>query len=399
MQEQAQGAACPGGMAPRFDDLVAGFFRAATGDMSWSQALDGVQAVFGARIAVLQSVDLRSGRILSLHNGGPPMHNGVLDYLREYHRLDPRRQHLLARGAGGLGQWWHCHEHFDEAFVERDVYYRQFSPAYDLRYLSNVMLMPNEHMVTGFALELPASRGVLDADERELARRLGVQMNEALRAHERVRAMAAQALAGHGLLRNLPYPMWLIDDERYIHFANAPAARETDAATRLARTGHRLQLTDARADTGLSERLRRLFDQPQGASLAMSLRPVADDWPTWLHLSLLIPGQVLGAFGERPLVLATLFDPRQTRRLDAYGLGQLLGLTPAQARVAIALGEGHTPQQIAQAAGLSLSTVRAHIRQVLARLGARRVADVVNLLHSGEALWALPEPDRLDPAA
>lgn len=399
MQEQAQGAACPGGMAPRFDDLVAGFFRAATGAQDWGSALHGVQAAFGARTAVLQSMDLRNGRILGLLNGGPPIDQGMLAYLREYHRQDPRRAHLLARGAQGLGEWWHCHEHFSTEFVARDAFYSHFLPAYDTRYLATVMLMPSEHVITAFALELPASRGVLKPDERELARRLGVQMHEALRAHERVRAMAAQALAGHGLLRNLPYPMWLIDDERYIHFANAPAARETDAATRLARTGHRLQLTDARADTGLSERLRRLFDQPQGASLAMSLRPVADDWPTWLHLSLLIPGQVLGAFGERPLVLATLFDPRQTRRLDAYGLGQLLGLTPAQAKVAMALGEGHTPQQIAQAAGLSLSTVRAHIRQVLARLGARRVADVVNLLHSGEALWALPEPDRLDPAA
>lgn len=398
MRECEQGAQSLG-MPQQFDDLVAGFFRAATGAQDWSRALDGVQAAFGARTAVLQSVDLRNGRILSLHDGGPPMHEGVLAYLREYHRLDPRRAHLLARGAQGLGEWWHCHEHFPPEFVARDAFYCHFLPAYETRYLATVMLMPSDHVITAFALELPAARGVLNPDERELARRLGVQMHEALRAHERVRAMAAQALAGHGLLRNLPYPMWLIDDERYIHFANAPAAHETDAAARLARCGHRLQLTDARADTGLSERLRSLFDQPQGASLAMSLRPAAGDWPTWLHLSLLIPGQVLGAFGERPLVLATLFDPRQTRRLDAYGLSQLLGLTPAQAKVVMGLGEGQTPQQIAQAAGVSVSTVRTHIRQVLVRLGARRVADVVNLLHSGEALWARPEPDRLTPAA
>ena len=66
----------------------------------------------------------------------------------------------------------------------------------------------------------------------------------------------------------------------------------------------------------------------------------------------------------------------------------MLRLTPAQARVAARLAEGMTPEQIAAAQGTSLATVRTHIREVLARLGARRVADVVRMLRQGESLWA-----------
>lgn len=104
------------------DAMIAGFYRAATGEIGWSQALGSVQAAFAARTAVLQSIDLRTGRILGLHNGGPPLDDGMLAYLREYHRHDPRRAHLLARGAEGIGTWWHCHEHFPESFTRRDVF-------------------------------------------------------------------------------------------------------------------------------------------------------------------------------------------------------------------------------------------------------------------------------------
>ena len=112
------------------------------------------------------------------------------------------------------------------------------------------------------------------------------------------------------------------------------------------------------------------------------------DPPTWLHLSLLIPGAVFGALGERPMVLATLFDPHHVSSLDAFALSNMFQLTPAQARVVARLAEGMTPEQIAAAQGTSLATVRTHIRELLARLVARRVVDVVRMLRQGESLWA-----------
>ena len=371
-----------------FDALVAGFYRAATGETDWDVALDGVQAAFGARTAILQSVDIRSGQLLSLSDGGPPMPDAMLGYVREYHRIDPRRSHLLARGAAAAGEWWHCHEHFDDDFVSKDRFYGEFLPAYDTRFLSTVVMFPTEHVLAAFALELPASRGVLSADGREWARRLGLHMQEALRAYQRVRMLAAQALAGHGLLRNFPYPMWLIDAERFVHFANDAATHETNAQTRIARQGPHLRLTRQRADALLTERLHVLRSAAHGATAVIDLRLTGSDPPTWLHLSLLIPDAVFGAFGERPMVLATLFDPDHVSTLDPFALSSMLRLTPAQARVAARLAEGMTPEQIAVAQGTSLATVRTHIREVLARLGARRVAEVVRMLRQGESLWA-----------
>ena len=120
----------------------------------------------------------------------------------------------------------------------------------------------------------------------------------------------------------------------------------------------------------------------------VDLRLTQADPPLWLHLSLLAPGQVLGLFGERPQVLATLFDPRAVATLDPFALSNMFGLTPAEARVATQLAAGGTAEDIAIRHGTRIATVRSQISSLLAKLGVARQADVVRVLCQGEALWA-----------
>jgi DNA-binding CsgD family transcriptional regulator len=58
----------------------------------------------------------------------------------------------------------------------------------------------------------------------------------------------------------------------------------------------------------------------------------------------------------------------------------LFDLTPAEARVARSLASGKTVEAIATEGGVSLTTVRTHVRGVLAKTGCERQAEVVALL-------------------
>ncbi len=294
----------------------------------------------------------------------------------------------MGREPEQLGQWFHCHQVFDDAFVANDRFFEHYLPAYGTRYNSNVIFGLDENVITGFILELPAAHGALNADEREDARRLGLQMRGALLAHERVRRMASQAIAGHGLLRTFPHPMWLLDDGRYVLFASAAAQAEQASKARLALRNARLVLRRDAADLALIERLRGLAAAGHGASTVTDLRAKASDAPTWLRLSLLVPGAVLGAFGDRPQVLATLFDPAQVRPLDPFALANMFGLTPTEAKVATRLGDGLTAEAVAAEHGTAAPAVRTQIRQVIYKLGARRLTDVVRLLRQGDVLWS-----------
>jgi len=103
---------------------------------------------------------------------------------------------------------------------------------------------------------------------------------------------------------------------------------------------------------------------------------------------MLLPGAVLGEFGDRPQVLATQFDPAQVRPLDPFALGNMFGLTPAEARVAARLGDGATAEAVAAEHGTAVSAVRTQIRQVIRKWGARRLNDVVRPPRQGDELWS-----------
>ena len=353
--------------------------------MPWAEALENLRVAFDGRAAEIDTVDLPGRTLLSLQIGGPDIERGVLDYLREYHGINPR---VKAHFERPMGFWLHSHEIFDEQFIARDRFYTEFVPAYDVKFGSGMMFELDERTSVTIALVRGHRRGPLDAQEQSWLQRLGEHLRQAIIAYERVRKMAGEALAGHKLLMAFPYPMWLLGVDRYLYFANPAAEREMQQEIRFARNGPRLRARCTAVECALTRQINTLMHAGHLASTALDLRNYESDPPTWLHLSLIVPGQALGAFGEIPQVLATLFDPRQVSSLDAFALSNMFHLTPSEAKVAAQIAEGMEPDKIAGANGTRVSTVRTQLSNVLAKLGVERQVEVVRILRQGEALWA-----------
>jgi DNA-binding CsgD family transcriptional regulator len=60
-----------------------------------------------------------------------------------------------------------------------------------------------------------------------------------------------------------------------------------------------------------------------------------------------------------------------------------LGLTPSEGAVVLALARGRSLAEVAAERGISLHTVRTHVKRSLAKAGVRRQADLVRLVLSG----------------
>lgn len=374
-----------------FDHLVSGLYRAATGEVDWQELLRDIQAAFGAWVAVLQTIDLaHNGRLVSLRAGGDDPHivEAGLLFVREWHLHDPRRQRFLAMGPRAVGHWMHCDDAFDEAFVRQNPFFQQYLLGYGTRFNSAIALPLSQSLVMGFTMELPPGRGPLTSEERHYAARLGVHVQDAMRAHERVRSIAAQAVAGHQLLDAFPYPMWLIDADRFVMYANSGANEMMTLEHNVALHHHRLTLCNSRHDRRLTECLTDMASAVHGCRQLVDARRQPSDPPTWLHLMAVRPMEVMGAFGERPFILVTLLSPDLVRPLDPHALGEIFGFTPMQARVAGALADGLTAIEIAGRVGCAESTARTHLRVVMEKLGARRLQDAIRLLRQGDALWA-----------
>lgn len=85
--------------------------------------------------------------------------------------------------------------------------------------------------------------------------------------------------------------------------------------------------------------------------------------------------------GER-LFLLVLRESRAILEDRLSVLRERYALTPAQLRVLGAVAEGQDPSQIADIFGVSIHTVRLHIKAILAKTGSHRQADLVRLVET-----------------
>jgi DNA-binding NarL/FixJ family response regulator len=88
----------------------------------------------------------------------------------------------------------------------------------------------------------------------------------------------------------------------------------------------------------------------------------------------------LGLAGDKPRELRT--HPRVAETLDHTGQNALACLTPCEKEVAQLVARGLSNKQIARCRGSTVSTVKAHVHNVLQKLGASRRVEVV-LLFTG----------------
>jgi len=81
-----------------------------------------------------------------------------------------------------------------------------------------------------------------------------------------------------------------------------------------------------------------------------------------------------------------LLDLDECLEPDATLLQEVLGLTKAEARLAVRLACGVTLEDIAEEHDISISTVRGQLKSVFAKTGASRQAELVILVNRLTAL-------------
>ena len=85
-------------------------------------------------------------------------------------------------------------------------------------------------------------------------------------------------------------------------------------------------------------------------------------------------------FGAERLAALVLIRDPDAIRLDPEMIGDVLGLTAAESRVAVLLGTGRSVRDIARELHRSEDTVRWTLKNVLSKTNSARQADLVRLL-------------------
>ena len=371
-----------------YDRTVSDLYRAAAGDVPWTQALNGLREICAAWGVYLHGARLADGAVALTYDVGNFPPEAVLAYMRQYHRSDPRLGMLAPLEPG---QWVSCHEHFDDAYVATSSFFQDFLIPVGCRYCSCAKIYQDDELAVFMGMHREVGSQPFSTHELIWAQRIGDHLRKALGLWRRQRELLKSSLAGNALLDRLPQPIMLVDEHLQVHYRNAAAAA-------LLARDHRLRLVgesiDCQQPGGTHELLLALRRIRLGGDLHDSARPAAETRavvhagngvgtaPLLLLLSALRPSETMGAFGPRSLAMVLVHDPAGSRHADPLVVAEAYKLTPAESFVAAAIANGRSVDQIAAERHVAASTVRSQVNTLLSKMGVTRQSQVAGAISS-----------------
>ncbi len=366
-------------------------YRAGAGLEPWLSPLARAAEVFDAWAVQLLGVDKRSGNVTFSYEAGRAPPESGLDYMRTYHRLDPR---IALQRPWPVMKWLACQEHFDDAYVAKSPFYQQFLIPYGARYLFGSKLIEDDASVVLLGHLSRLGNPPLDADQRSAFERVGEHICQAFDIQRHLSSVAERDALGFALLDRLRQPVVLIDANRRIAFCSEAARAILHRGDVVCDDNGLLGCRSAESDLDLTLALRELALEPINSNDAakapvdrrsIRLRRKSGSQIVAGTLLALRPKDVMGAFGRSPQALLTIYEPGVGTDVDSFLLSTTFDLTPAEARVAARLASGLTLEEMARESKVSITTVRSHLQSVFEKTGTNRQADLVRLLLAASA--------------
>ena len=374
-----------------FERILASLYRATLDDAHWpaTAALIGEACgLVGHSLGVGEgSGDAVRVNFAGFYRRGERRRDLEREYLEIYFPHDERPPRLRKAPEGRL---IHVPDIYSEAELKTSFVYNEGLPLLDSQNGLAVRLNLPDGLRLIWVAGNPVDRGGWQSAQLELI--------EHLLPHIRQFVLVRQALAGAdalsatlaGLLDNHRIGVLQLDRSGRLLAANAPALdilRRSDGLSDKDGTLHAWLPAD-------QERLRKLLgralpplwgEPPSGGSMTVQ-RPTHPPSRLGLHVSPVGDPQA-HFFGMRVAALVLVVDPAGRSRFDPVRVAQVLGLTPAEGRVAALLAEGNSVRDIAAATGNTPGTVRLFLKHIYKKQG---VSGQVPLVRRVLAVDALP---------
>jgi DNA-binding CsgD family transcriptional regulator len=368
-----------------FNDLVAGIYEAGLNPGLWDEIMPQMSSLFGGAGIAFGVVNLRRGLLLfPEHNFSPECMRGVAE---RYHT--PANNPGIRLAASTAPQTVASLESMVSTsdLVRSDFYNDLMRPHGFWHGLCANLYRDQEHLVALSSFRT-VTAGSYEGIETAQFVSLLPHLYRSIRVFLRLASADALARAGTELIDRLPQGIIITDALGRIGFANSTGAAMIAEGDGLATCGGVLQ-TSRRCET---QQLARLIAESGGLPAnggrtdvkrtgAMQVSRPSMRRPLPLVVA---PMRFDGSSPRGPLsVSITVSDPDRLPETTAETLTRLYGLTAAEAKLAVLLIRGYSPQTAAGELDVSINTVRTHIRHLLLKTETERITDFVRRIVSG----------------
>jgi DNA-binding CsgD family transcriptional regulator len=348
-------------VAPSFERLVELVYDAPLTASGWKPFLDLLSARTNARAVGLKWLAYQPERFHMVDVG---FDTTMLQlYSRRFAQLDAWSGVPLAADADVFGD-----EMLPRAELERTEFYQDFCRHHEIHDIHKVMLARTGERQISLGLLKP-KRAANHAAERKLTRRLAPHIRRSLALANRI-ADSEDARGALGDALDLASAaVFFLDRRGRVRLCSGPAAQLAARRDGLVIERGRLRALHPDDDLQLAAHLAGKTDAPS----ASIRRPT----PLAPHRVFAVPRP---RGGEHGIALMAIVTATPTPRAIEAVLRHGYALTTAEIRVAVRVGHGASPRQVAEELGVSWYTVRAQLRQIFAKTGVRRQAELVELV-------------------
>ncbi|WP_423458287.1 helix-turn-helix transcriptional regulator [Ottowia sp. VDI28] len=295
----------------------------------------------------------------------------VREYEQEHIHNDIRMNIGISAPAGSVV---FDHEYFDARVLSRNAVYADWLPSIGVRHTLVMKLSADDGVIDTVGVMRDKTDAPYGAHERRVCERLMPHLTRASKLRSRTAGLASQAALGMAALDAMPSALALVDEGGRVRFLNT-AARLTLASGDPWYIHHdRLYASDPLAQETLVRYI-AVACRRQGTPLAGSVRLGRN----LLHVLPLQPTHPLAqVHDEIPHALLVWASPDMA--LGTNHIATALGLTETEARLALMLAQGQSIKDFAQTQDCTVNTARTHVRNLLAKTGCHRQAEVSQMV-------------------
>lgn len=360
-----------------YDRLVRGIYDASLDIKRWQRFLRNLANALNAPSGILRVQDLQTKQVgLYITDGLDP------DYQQQYRdyfvHIDPLMSLPDRFATGTVVQTATCMP----AAYKQSEYYNDYAVPQCMEHVVGCFPVRNNNRVAVLGVQRPAQAGIYNEAEVALIEHLVPHLQRGFQINSHLMECNSKASATCELLQRLQVGVVLVDAQANVVFINTRAEAFLQQETILQTSANKLQVKNSIDNRNLQKLIHDASQNDICSGGSLNLKQATTDQV--LNVTVVPLNQHIEpyfSFGEVQASAALFIDSvDRSRTMSAESLTQRYGMSPAESRLAVALANGDSLEQIAAQFKLSKNTLRSQLKACFHKTGTGRQAELVRLI-------------------
>jgi len=270
----------------------------------------------------------------------------------------------------------------DAELVASDYYLHYLKPIDLFRILGVDTLEPGG-MLARLRLSRRRSEPCFSERDREILDYITPHLQRAIQVYATLNRTSSERDLYAGAVDQLSVATIILDEQGRLLNTNAIAKAMLEESDGISLKGPHLQISGRDANSRLQEALKTVISaqKKRETSVVRALSVSRSAGRSDLGLVVRpVPTSQWSEGQSSPCAAVFISDPDLHNSASQHVLGELLGLTPAEANLAILLARGLSLAECSESQNISQHTARAQLKSIFAKTGVSRQAELVRLI-------------------